>query len=757
MSSQLNTLCQISRLHLAWSIVKAKGTAGGIDGMTIAEFDKIRHKQIPALAEQLKKGTWKPLPYLEVSIPKSKNPNETRKIGMTSICDKIVQHALKSVIEPRLERLFLGNSYGYRPHKGVMKAIRRVLAECSHVRYQFVLRLDIDDYFDTIDHDILRHRLAACGIDSEIIRLVMLCVQMGKVRQGSREWIDTDFGTPQGNVLSPLLSNLYLHSFDQFAVSKGVPYVRYADDFLFLCESRAQAEDILSKTEGYLKERLGLTLNQPTKIVGIKDGFDFLGITIVGGKATVSQHKREDLNKRINTLEIDADGFTAKSVKSWSGLQNYYAKLLPQSDLEHFDTILEKRLVSYIHDHMDLFSSKSRLQYALGTIAFLSQQFQQRRKQIIDKIISEFLETKYAGRSITDKEKNRRLIQERKREFRKKAAEASGLLVNKPGTFIGLTNRGITVSQKGKVIAQYHPDNLSQIIVTGQGVSLSSNLMNFCMTRKIPIDFFDKEGKHLGSVITSKHLQNSLWAKQACADISKKNKIAQGIIEGKIKNQFSLVKYFNKYHKLHYPSLRPKYEAMEQAIISFKEWKKTSSVANNTFVRELVGHEAQVAFRYWDYIRELFSDDDVGFLRREHTGAQDLVNSMLNYGYALLYVRVWQALLAARLNPFESLIHTRQEGKPTLVYDMIEIFRSQVVDRVVISLVQKKQELEVRNGLLTDGTRQILVKSIMERLVRYEKFQGEDIKMEDIILRQCKLLANDFAGTASFKPYVAKW
>lgn len=96
-------------------------------------------------------------------------------------------------------------------------------------------------------------------------------------------------------------------------------------------------------------------------------------------------------------------------------------------------------------------------------------------------------------------------------------------------------------------------------------------------------------------------------------------------------------------------------------------------------------------------------------------------------------------------------------GKPTLAYDMIEIFRSQVVDRMVISLIQKGCDLEVRNGLLTDNTRQLLVKSVMERLARYEKYQGEEMKMENIILRQAKLMAKAFEGTEKFKPYLAKW
>ena len=756
MPSQIAALCQEVRLYLAWNIVKAKGAGGGIDGVSVLEFEKEKRKQIPKLAEELKNGTWRPQPYLEIEVMKNKTPDEIRKLGMTSIRDKIVQHAIKSVIEPRFEKFFLNNSYGYRPKKGATKAIRRVLTECK-APYKYVLRLDIDNFFDTIDHQILQKRLVAVGLDSEIVRLVMLCMQMGKVKDGSRQWVDTDSGTPQGAILSPLLSNLYLHSFDQFAVSKNVPYVRYADDFLFLCETREQAEGILKKTEAHLKEKLKLSLNQPTAIISLQDGFDFLGITIRDRKANITEKKRAELCERINTLDLNLDGFSAKSEKTWSGIANYYAKLLPQEDLECFDSCLRTRIIDIIHKGNDLFGSKANLNFALNTFNFLSQQYQHDKKQVISEIIAEYLEWKQKDRQDLGTKKNQKIINERKREFRKKEVETSGLLVNKPGMFIGLTSRGITVSQKGKVIAHYHPDNLSQIVITGQGVSLSSNLLSFCMSRKIPVDFFDHQGVHLGSVITSKHLQNTLWAKQAGTDETQKNAIAMGIIEGKVRNQYALLKYFNKYHKLHYPSLLPKMEMMELVFDDFKKWKKQTTFTNQQFMQKLLGHEAQIAIRYWDYIRELISDDNVGFERREHRGATDLMNSMLNYGYAILYVRVWQALLAAKLNPFDSLIHVRQEGKPTLVYDMVEIFRSQVVDRVVIRLIQKGHDLGMHKGLLTDDTRQLLVKSVMDRLARYEKYQGEEMKMEQIILRQAKLLAKDFLGTEKFKPYVAKW
>jgi group II intron reverse transcriptase/maturase len=169
-----------------------------------------------------------PLPYLRITIPKKNN--ERRKLGLLSIKDKIVQQALKSLIEYRFEKIFVKNSYGYRPSKGHTKAVRYALHCFKNKLFQCVLRLDIDNYFDNVDHEILNKRLCALIPDAEIDRLIMLSMKMGCVDNHSR-WENVTKGLPQGGVLSPLLANLYLHSFDQFVLSKDVEYVRYADDF----------------------------------------------------------------------------------------------------------------------------------------------------------------------------------------------------------------------------------------------------------------------------------------------------------------------------------------------------------------------------------------------------------------------------------------------------------------------------------------------------------------------------------------------
>lgn len=751
----LTTLCSEATLYDAWNHIRTKGAAGGIDGINIIAFHEARRKEIPRLAQELQNGTWKPQPYMEIAVPKTKHPDELRHLGMTSMRDKVVQQALKTLIEPRLERLFRSCSYGYRPGKGAVKAIRRVISECRKQQSQWVLRLDIDNFFDSIDHSILQNRLVAAGLESEIVRLVMLCVAMGRVQSRSGEWIANDIGTPQGAILSPLLSNLYLNSFDQFADSREVPYIRYADDFLFLCPSEEHAFDLLHRTESHLKEKLHLSINQPPIISPISEGFDFLGITIKNATASITLDKREELCQRIWNFELTTDGLDRRCDKAWEGMRNYYAQLLPQDDLEHLDGVFTARMADIARTRYTDFPSQSAFRCVLAPIEFLSVQYRKQKKQWLDELVAFYRTACQSGEQAKNEKTNQKIIQQRKQEYRKKESEASGLLVNKAGTFIGLTSRGVTVSRKGQVLSQHHADNLSQIVITGNGVSLSSNLIGHCLNHRIPIDFFDAQGTHIGSIISARTIQNSLWQRQALAPEQLRNSLALSIIDGKIKNQYALLKYYHKYHKGHYPTLIKKKDAIESTVEQFKIWKKTKH--RDDLLQKLTGYESRVAIRYWDYIRELLSDDNIDFAQRTHRGATDLMNSMLNYGYAILYVRAWQALLAAGLNPFDGLIHTRAEGKPALVYDFVEIFRSQVVDRVIISLIQRGQNLEVRNGLLTDSTRQTLVKSIMERLARYEKYHGEETKLENIILLQAKLLAKAYKGDSDFKPYVAKW
>lgn len=754
MGNLYKQLLDTNTLFKAWKLVKSRNSVGGIDGVSVTDFEKDLHKNLQSLASELSSRKWMPLPYKHIAVPKK--DGEQRLLGMQSVRDKIVQHAIKLLIEPRCERMFLNNSYGYRPGKSAYKAIRRAVAEGTRQSINTALRLDIDNFFDNIDHEILNARLSVLIGDAEVLRLVMLIVKMGCVSTTGR-WHDVETGVPQGAVLSPLLANVYLHSFDQFVLSRTHSYIRYADDFILFCENEQQAENFKNEIHAYLTKRLKLSLNTPQIINLTTNRYEFLGVSINRRDVSVSDTKRQELLERISSFTIDSNGLTIRCKKSWDGFCNYYARLLPNDLLSGFDAALVARLKSIVTAKTELFPTKKSLNNCLANIPFLSKEYNLNRRTILASLADDYTVFKNTCKIESADKINQKAIASRRLEYRRKEVEASVLLVNRPGTFIGLTNRGVTVKERGNVISQTPAGNLSHIIIAGKGVSLSSNLLEHCVSSKIPIDIFNSKGSHIGSFLSSKNMEAGLWRAQASAAEAKRNTLAAAIVEGKIKNQFGLVKYFHKYHKSSSVALDNSFLALQMRVDAFKAFIKETPVDEDNYITHLVGHEAQTALRYWEYMRNLLADDQVGFERRVHQGANDIVNSMLNYGYSILYARVWQALLGSGLNPYESIIHVRRNGLPTFVYDVIEIFRPQAVDRVVIGMIQKGITLKIEKGLLDDATRKTTSHGITARLCRYEKFRGIDMTLNDIIISQTHEIAEYYKNNAKFKPYISKW
>lgn len=755
MPSAYETLISISSLRKAWIKIKQKSRAAGVDGITVADFDKDVNRQLQSLSDQLRVHKYKPQPYLIFEVPK-KNKDEVRRLSMLSVRDKIVQEAIKTFLEPRCEKIFLGSSYAYRSQKGTYRAIKRTFSECQNKKYSYVLRLDIDDFFDTIDIAILQSRVSTIANCQELTNLIMLIVKMGCI-SGNMKWEDTTKGIPQGAVLSPLLSNLYLHSFDQFMRSMEIPYIRYADDFLVLTENKERADYVKEVIEKHLKNRLHLSLNEPL-ILKIDEGFEFLGVTVSRKAITISDKKRCELNERLASINLYPDGFTNKDIKTLDGMQNYYAKLLPQTDLEKFDERLRQSLFESIQKRYNEFPTKKYLANLLCSIPYFSERCKNSSRHITNELLDIYTSQKNASISKDSEKSNRKLIQSRKLEYHRKEAETSEVIVNKPGTFIGIAQNSITIKENGKLLLRRQLANLSHIVILGKGVSFSSNLLDYCMVNNIPIDIFDSHGKHIGSFLSTKFMELSYWQPQSLCSNEQRLSLAATLVAGKLRNQLNLVKYFHKYHKKKDETLNEKMEALLTLKKEFDLYRKNLTYKEDNLLCKIVGYESQGAIRYWDFIRQLVSDDKVNFGNREHKGAKDIFNNMLNYGYSLLYARVWQALLAAKLNPFHGLIHTQASGKPSLVFDFVELFRAQAVDRIVVSLVQKHLSLGIdSNGFLTEETRALLAKNVIARFERYENYRGEEMKFEKIISVQAKCLAEALVSNKPFKPYVAKW
>jgi RNA-directed DNA polymerase len=286
-------------LSAAWARVQANGGAAGVDGVSIERFAARSDKYLSELSTALREGLYHPQPVKRVEIPKG--DGRTRPLGIPAVKDRIVQTAMKFVIEPIFEAEFRSTSYGFRPGRGCHDALREV-DRLLKDGFTFVVDVDLKSYFDTIPQHRLTSRIEERISDGRI--LDVLRGWLGQdVLQGMERWTPTA-GTPQGAVISPLLANIYLHPLDERMAAQGYRMVRYADDAVVLCENRAVAEAALAEIAAWV-ENHGLALNlEKTQLGDCRqpgEGFAFLGYRFEAGRRLVRKTSMANLKDRIRT------------------------------------------------------------------------------------------------------------------------------------------------------------------------------------------------------------------------------------------------------------------------------------------------------------------------------------------------------------------------------------------------------------------------------------------------------------------------
>jgi RNA-directed DNA polymerase len=273
--SLMDKVYALPNLRRAFQRVKANRGAAGVDHVTVKDFEQHLEENLENLSRTLQDGNYRPQAVRREWISKL-GSKEKRPLGIPTVRDRVAQAALRAVLEPIFERDFAAHSYGFRPKRGCKDALRRVDALLK-AGYGWVVDADLKSYFDTIPHSELMQRVRGKVSDGRVLDLVAAYLQ-AKVMETAKGWTPEQ-GTPQGAVMSPLLSNIYLDPLDHFLAAKGYEMVRYADDFIILCRSKTEAREALEQVQAWTASA-GLTLHPvKTRIVDATQagGFDFLG------------------------------------------------------------------------------------------------------------------------------------------------------------------------------------------------------------------------------------------------------------------------------------------------------------------------------------------------------------------------------------------------------------------------------------------------------------------------------------------------
>lgn len=335
----------------AWQQVAKNKGAAGIDKISIKAFSQNQDRYLRQIKSELEQGTYIPSAIRRTYIPKT--DGKKRPLGIPVIKDRVVQTAIKMTLEPIWENEFLPSSYGFRPQRSAHDAIHEVtrLLKDGH---QFVVDADIKGYFDNISHSLMMDAVNSKIADGKINKLIERFMEASIIEE-TKEWKPT-CGTPQGGVLSPLLANIFLHSFDVLMKEQCFKMIRYADDFVILCKTANEAERVLNITKEWMQKHLLELHPDKTRICDYRaQGFDFLGFTFENGykfvrKSSYSRFKEAIREKTRRTCGKSAIQIVNSLNPMLVGWFNYF-KPAQGSIYKEIDCFIRRRVRAVLRKH----------------------------------------------------------------------------------------------------------------------------------------------------------------------------------------------------------------------------------------------------------------------------------------------------------------------------------------------------------------------------------------------------------------------
>lgn len=350
----LERILDRENLNRAYKRVRANKGAPGIDGMTVEGALCWLREHKEELLESIRSGKYKPQPVRRKEIPKP--DGGVRKLGIPTVVDRIIQQAIAQQLTPIFEPRFSDSSFGYRPGKSAQMAIQKV-KEYAKQGYKHAVLIDLSQYFDTLNHELLMNMVREQIHDKRVTDLIKKYLKSGVMENGLL--VKTEEGSPQGGPLSPLLANIYLNKFDQEMGGRGVPVIRYADDIVVLAKSERAAERLLESSRKYL-EKIKLRVNaEKSKTVSVAAirNFKFLGFALGRGKNGyyIRAHAKslKKAKQKLKELTSRSQGRNVRKVmenvkvyiRGWLG---YFGIASMKSTMKDWDGWLRRRFRMYI-------------------------------------------------------------------------------------------------------------------------------------------------------------------------------------------------------------------------------------------------------------------------------------------------------------------------------------------------------------------------------------------------------------------------
>lgn len=766
-------LFSVDHIHTSWQKVNSKGKSGGIDGQTLDDYKQNLKENLNHLRNSLNTGMYSPEPSLMVEIPKD-NPAEKRRLGLLTVTDKIAQHSVKKIIEPLFEKKFNPFSYAYRPSHGHYKIINAITGQLKQ-GYHYTVALDIDNFFDSINPEILSQYISELKLVPQITTLLQLWIKIGVIRDGI--YLDSNLGIPQGGVLSPLLSNLYLTRFDNKMsnLGKEFRYLRYADNFLIMSKKENSIPFIISDIEQFLEKNLQLKLNPfESKPKAMNDGFDFCGIFFSGDQTgvtrTISEKKMQKNIRQIDSLfnsakKTSLSHLCTKTDHFLDAWKRYYSPYETEKQLLTLEEHVIQSFVEFFKKKLPTGNiPKNEFVSLVKGIHWIFP----KNEEILDRLLKPEIKRKTIKEDSSDKQQKspridvRRKVYLKKRKYQRLYLKRFDLSISTSGMQLGKSGNFFVLKNQGKTESEIPIATLKHIGVMARKSSISTDVLFACAENNISFELIGFDGKPRAILSVP---NNPAWKVSDSQIQSLTNDkavtIAKQLMISKIHNQMALLKYFGKYKAKNDPHFAKKLVTELQRMENYCEKIKMEQAAESqkTLSEKLMGYEGMAASSYWAVVK-LILPKEAGFDKRTRKGARDIFNCCLNYGYGILYSRVWTEVMRAELNPSISFVHLEQRGKPTLVYDVIEPFRQPIVDRTIISLFTKRQIdfYSATGGELSEDTRRLIVSNLLERLNLPFIHRRTETTLENEIAIDCKQMADFLTSKQTkYKPFLMKW